>query len=182
MWDHLNDGSGSGLDADLIDGLHLSQLDSRYLSASTGWQNASNLNSGTVATARLGSGTASSSTYLRGDGTWAAVSGGGGGVTGGNTGISIYNSTTVQLDVSGSDSCVNVHSAITTPSYDDYMIISDESASNDPVKKCKIRYLPLAKSSTFYASGCGGTLYMHNPNGTQQDSTSISLTCSGGGS
>lgn len=34
---------------------------------------------GTVPTARLGSGTASSSTYLRGDGVWATVSGGGGG-------------------------------------------------------------------------------------------------------
>ena len=78
-WHNLNDGAGSGLDADLIDGLHLSQLDSRYLSASTGWQNASNLNSGTVAPTRLGSGTANSSTYLRGDGTWAAVSGGGSG-------------------------------------------------------------------------------------------------------
>ncbi|SVD65523.1 uncharacterized protein METZ01_LOCUS418377, partial [marine metagenome] len=71
IWHLGNDGSGSGLDADLIDGLHLSQLDSRYLSSSTGWQNASNLNSGTVATASLGSGTANSSTYLRGDGTWA---------------------------------------------------------------------------------------------------------------
>ena len=36
--------------------------------------NASNLGSGTVATARLGTGTASSSNYLRGDGSWQAVS------------------------------------------------------------------------------------------------------------
>ena len=37
--------------------------------------NASNLGSGTVPTARLGSGTASSSTFLRGDSTFAAVTG-----------------------------------------------------------------------------------------------------------
>ena len=38
--------------------------------------NASNLGSGTVPTARLGSGTASSSTFLRGDQTYAAPAGG----------------------------------------------------------------------------------------------------------
>ena len=39
---------------------------------------AADITSGTIATARLGSGSANSSTFLRGDSTWVAVSGGGG--------------------------------------------------------------------------------------------------------
>ena len=43
--------------------------------------NAANLTSGTVPTARLGTGTASSSTFLRGDNTWQTIAGGGDALT-----------------------------------------------------------------------------------------------------
>jgi len=46
------------------------------LRASIGCDAAGNITSGTVGTARLGSGTASSSTYLRGDSAWASISSG----------------------------------------------------------------------------------------------------------
>ena len=46
------------------------------LRASIGCDAAGNITSGTVATARLGSGTASSRTFLRGDSSWAAAGGG----------------------------------------------------------------------------------------------------------
>lgn len=39
---------------------------------------ASDITTGTIATARLGSGTANSTTFLRGDQTWATPAGGGG--------------------------------------------------------------------------------------------------------
>lgn len=42
---------------------------------------ASQMTSGTINTARLGSGTANSTTFLRGDNTWATPAGGGGGIT-----------------------------------------------------------------------------------------------------
>lgn len=55
-----------------------------------GTNDAANLTTGTVATARLGSGSASGSTYLRGDQTWAAITGGGD-VVGDDTSTSAQN-------------------------------------------------------------------------------------------
>jgi hypothetical protein len=63
----------------------------------------------------------------------------------------------------------------------DYVLFQDTSAAT--VKKCLIKYLPVARTSTFSPnSSCGGTLYLHNGAGHQQDTTTITLSgCSSGG-
>ena len=63
-----------------------------YSNSTTFSSNATNLTSGTVGTARLASGTANSTTYLRGDQTWATVTGGSANPSGANTEIQFNDS------------------------------------------------------------------------------------------
>ncbi|EME71381.1 Phage-related tail fiber protein [Paramagnetospirillum caucaseum] len=72
-------GSAAGADTGTANG-NVPAMDATGYPAANGSQitnlNATNLASGTVPTARLGSGTADSGTFLRGDGAWAAAGGG----------------------------------------------------------------------------------------------------------
>jgi hypothetical protein len=78
-----NDATGTAVEEIACTAAGRALLDDADASAqrtTLGTNDAANLTTGTVATARLGSGTADSTTFLRGDQTWATPAGGGGGV------------------------------------------------------------------------------------------------------
>lgn len=84
----------------------IEELDSEK-AASSHSHAASDITSGTVATARLGSGTADSTTFLRGDQTWATPAG----------------TALANTDITG-------QTEMTTGAIDDYIAVTDTSASN----------------------------------------------------
>ena len=110
--------------------------------------NASNLASGTVPTARLGTGTASSSTYLRGDGTWSSVS-------------SSYPNLISTTSVSGNTSTALTSIAtITIPSTGKYMITvyCKFDGDNNPVNYILKQGATILSAST-YVSWISGVTY-----------------------
>jgi hypothetical protein len=90
-------------------------------------RSASDLTSGTVATARLGTGTANSSTYLRGDQTWASVSGLGdvvGPASAVDDRIATYDGTTGKLLQDGGKTIATVISDAVTAAAADILPVS----------------------------------------------------------
>lgn len=121
--------------------------------------NASNLASGTVPTARLGSGSASSSTVLHGNGTWAAPEGGG---------LKLITSATNNSEVA-SWNFGDVFSA----TYDVYFVAMSHvtNASSSQETRLKIGVSNLSSVETF-----GFALEERNVNNTQYTRVSTSAS------
>jgi hypothetical protein len=88
--------------------------------------NASTITTGTVPTARLATGTANSSTYLRGDQTWAAIASSQWVTSGSN--IS-YTTGSVGIGTSSPNSRLEVNQAVTFTNIDDFAQLVVKSAS-----------------------------------------------------
>ena len=121
--------------------------------------NASNLGSGTVPTARLGSGTASSSTFLRGDSTFAAVTSttinnnaNNRLITGSGTANTLEGESTLTYDGAGNLNVTNASGAasvqVTTPTNTDGGIYFNDGSNSGAVT-----YLHTTDTMNFRVSG-----------------------------
>jgi len=102
--------------------------------------------SGTVTADLSATGTPSSSTYLRGDNTWATVAGDISGVTAGTglTGGGTSGTVTLNIDYAGTDNFIRAASVDTTLASGDYMVFSDTANANT-VKEILVSNIPLGQ-------------------------------------
>jgi hypothetical protein len=102
--------------------------------------------SGTVTADLSATGTPSSSTYLRGDNTWATVAGDISGVTAGTglTGGGTSGTVTLNIDYAGTDNFIRAATVDTTLASGDYMVFSDTANANT-VKEILVSNIPLGQ-------------------------------------
>lgn len=98
IWHEGNDGSGSGLNADLLDGLN-----STAFAPASHTHSASDITSGVFNPNRLGTGSDISTKFLRGDGTWQTIETGGGGSFDTNANYAVSGEWTFSGDVGFTD-------------------------------------------------------------------------------
>jgi len=102
--------------------------------------------SGTITGDLSATGTPSSSTYLRGDNTWATIAGDIEGVTAGTglTGGGTSGTVTLNIDYAGTDNFIRAATIDTTLAGTDYMVFSDTANSNT-VKEILVSNIPLGQ-------------------------------------
>jgi hypothetical protein len=124
----------------------------------TSLTNAANITSGTVPTARLASGTANNTTFLRGDNTWAAVTSsqwttGTGNIsyTAGNVGIGVTPNSSYKLDVAGNiNSSGTITGNIINAKYQD---LAEWVPSSEQLSSGTVVVLDTTKSNQVVSSG-----------------------------
>jgi hypothetical protein len=101
---------------------------------------------GTVTADLSATGTPSSSTYLRGDNTWATIAGDIEGVTAGTglTGGGTSGTVTLNIDYAGTDNFIRAATIDTTLASGDYMVFSDTANANT-VKEILVSNIPLGQ-------------------------------------
>jgi len=119
--------------------------------------NATNLGSGTVPSARLGSGTASSSTFLRGDASWQTVSGGAW--------------TLIATAVADNDATLTI-TGIAVASFECYCLVMSRF---QPVNDQADLFIRIGSSTTPATSGYNTTV-VYNGTVSNPETTAIELT------
>ena len=138
--------------------------------------------SGTVTADLSATGTPSSSTYLRGDNTWATIAGDISGVTAG-TGLSgggTSGTVTLNIDYAGTDNFIRAATIDTTLASGDYMVFSDTANSNT-VKEILVSNIPLGQfnNDQGWTSNAGTVTSVSTANSTFISGTGGPITGSG---